>query len=477
MRTTFPKEYDGASLPAQIPHNLTPVRTSDIKFPVTVKHRHVKVKIYKKSAKYSYYRIAYKVEGRRVVRNFKTYGAAKQEADRIARQIAKGNEAAAALTTKDALAYKFAWTKLAELTATLNARKVDLSVPDLVLSLEDAITEYVEAKRAFGPRRLIEAVQAFQSTVARVHRVSVRKAADEYLTERGQLAKPREPGKRPQLSPKMVYQERLRLDRFANNFEGDVCDLTKDHVDLFFAKHIGSLAPRSRNHYRGTLRLFFRFCMAHDYLPANHRLDDSTGLSPGGRKKERNETGDIEIYKPKEFADLLAHADRQLQVLIAIGGLAGLRTQELLRLEWADVWRRAGYIEVGKTKAKTRQRRLVPICAALSAWLAPWKEFRDGLIWTGHEVTFHEHMRNLATKAKVRRKDNALRHSFISCRFEETHHEHQVAQEAGTSPAMIHAHYRALVTQAEAKEWFNVLPLESANNNVELRRLSEARSM
>jgi integrase len=469
MRTTFPGEFGGASesrtLSAQ---QFAETDGREVKFPVTVKHRHAKVKIYKKSKKYPFYRIAYRAAGGRVVRSFKTFGQARREAKRAAKQIAKGNEAAAALSVADALAYKFARTKLNELCGDLNARKVDLSASDLVLSLEDAITEYVEAKRLFGPRRLIEGIQGFMSTVAQVRRVSVRQAADEYIAERKRLTKPREEGKRPQLSPKLAYQEQLRLDRFADNFKSDVCDLSKDHLDLFFSKHVGDLSPKSRNHYRATFRQFFQFCIARDYLPANHRLNESAGLSPGGKKKERNETGDIEIYAPKEFADLLTYAKGPLQVLIAVAGLGGLRTQELLRLEWADLWRRPGFIEVGKAKAKTRQRRLVPICTALTAWLDPWRQFNEGLIWTGHEVTFHEHFRELAVTAKVERRDNALRHSYISYRLAEIHDEHKVAEEAGTSPTMIHSHYREIVSPDEARQWFNVMPPAAADNVVGL---------
>jgi integrase len=68
-----------------------------------------------------------------------------------------------------------------------------------------------------------------------------------------------------------------------------------------------------------------------------------------------------QLYTPREFAALLETADATLRPIIAIGGLAGLRTAELLRLDWADVWRVPGHIEVTAGKAKTRQRRLVKI--------------------------------------------------------------------------------------------------------------------
>ena len=91
------------------------------------------------------------------------------------------------------------------------------------------------------------------------------------------------------------------------------------------------------------------------------------------------------FYTPREFAALLATAKddlRPLRPIIAIGGLAGLRTAELLRLDWADVWRVPGHIEITAGKAKTRQRRLVEICPALAAWLEPFRTLTTGKLWT-----------------------------------------------------------------------------------------------
>ena len=55
---------------------------------------------------------------------------------------------------------------------------------------------------------------------------------------------------------------------------------------------------------------------------------------------------------------------------IAIGLFAGLRRSELCALEWSEIDRKARTIEVKGVKAKTRQRRIVSVSGALSAWLA-----------------------------------------------------------------------------------------------------------
>jgi integrase len=158
--------------------------------------------------------------------------------------------------------------------------------------------------------------------------------------------------------------------------------------------------------------------------------------------------------------------------MIAIGGLAGLRTAELLRLTWEDTRRVEGHIEISTGKAKTRQRRLVEIVPALAQWLEPFKEF-TGPIWTGHEITFQQHLCDVCDKTEyetkpghkvtVKRKANGLRHAFCSFHFALHSNENLTAAQAGNSPAMIHKHYKGLATKAEAEKWFAIAPEQPAN--------------
>ena len=137
-------------------------------------------------------------------------------------------------------------------------------------------------------------------------------------------------------------------------------------------------------------------------------------------RPERANTAAVEFYTPREFAALLETAENEfamLRPIIAIGGLAGLRTVELLRLDWADVWRVPGHIEVTAGNAKTRQRRLVEICPALSAWLEPFRPRTTGKLWTGHEIKFQQHFVELCKDAEVTRKTNGLRHAYCTYHF------------------------------------------------------------
>ena len=66
--------------------------------------------------------------------------------------------------------------------------------------------------------------------------------------------------------------------------------------------------------------------------------------------------------------------------------------------------------------------------------------------------------------AQVARKHNALRHSFISYRLAIIKNVHQVSLEAGNSPQMVFAHYRQLVTETQATEWFGIVPQKDWKN-------------
>jgi hypothetical protein len=142
-------------------------------------------------------------------------------------------------------------------------------------------------------------------------------------------------------------------------------------------------------------------------------------------------------------------------------------------LEWADVWRVPGHIEVTARKSKTRARRLVEICPALAAWLEPFRNQTEGRLWTMHEITFQEHFRELCQQAEVTRKDNGLRHAFCTFHFAAHANENQTAAQAGNSPAMIHQHYKGLATKADAAKWFNVQPSDALKNIIPLRKASQ----
>lgn len=414
-----------------------------MRFPVKVKYRGAIAKIYRKTSAYGFYRVAARIGGKRKVVSFREYGQAKAYAERVVRDIYHGRQAA--MLSESELAEIFA-AKAALAKLCLQTGK-DFSLASVVAQFADAAVMLPDGVS------LGEAVRHYKSTLASIKRVAIKDAVAEYVQERATLTVSRN-GTRPQVSPKFAYVERKQLERVAECYKATpVSSLKPELVQPFFAQ-LADMSPKTRNHYRNALSAFLDWARRRDYIA---ETDVKRIVEADCMRRERAAVADIQFYTPAEFASLLGASEGIVQVMIAIGGLAGLRVAELLRLEWPDLRRVQGYIEVGREKAKTRQRRLVPICESLAAWLEPWRDHTAGLVWGESEAAFQHRLADAHEKAGVARKANGLRHSYVTYTFA-LHGENQTAQWAGHSPAQLFTHYRGLATPVEARAWFSVRP-------------------
>jgi integrase len=410
-----------------------------VKFPLRIRFRRAEAVIYGKTDAYAFYRVAYHAAGRRVVRSFRRYGDAKAFAEQTVRELAAGHNVAALSPGEvaDALAIRQA---LAEFQ-----RETGVSV-----SAVRAVAEYLDARRRLGDAPLSEAVAAYQRA-ATVRRRRLADAVAEFCESRRIKAQTMV-GSRPGLARQYVIDSERYVKGFSDAFPNhDLGDLTKAHLDQYLAS-LTHLAPKTRNGVRTTVRLFLRWCIRQDYLPHDTRLLDAEGL-----RAEPLEAKPIEHYTPSELKRLLDAASDEMRPVIALQALAGLRLQEALRLDWQDVWRVPGHVEVASGKAKTRQRRLVTICPALEAWLAPYRG-RTGPLCDASIAAFAVRFGKLRQELGIASRKNGLRHGFVTYHYALHANENLTAAQAGNSPAIIHAHYRGLATPDEAQAWFGVFP-------------------
>src|SRR5205823_7790642 len=176
--------------------------------------------------------------------------------------------------------------------------------------------------------------------------------------------------------------------------------------------------------------------------------------------KAKDRGGKIGILTPKQLASLLDRGDDEPKLYFAIGAFTGLRSAELIRLEWDDVNFARGHIQVAKGKAKTATRRLVPIQSNLMRWLSPHRG-RSGLVFASEHA---------ASRSIARAKDiigdwptNALRHSYATYRLAQCHDAARVSLEMGTSAQMLFRNYRELADEQDAAAWFSLAPKTAAN--------------
>lgn len=343
-------------------------------FPMEVQSGPVIVKIYKAENKgRDSFTVSYFADGKRKLKMFADFDEAYADAKSKAVSLSKGELDVLHLGN-------------AERIACVHAVE---AVRPTGLPLELAATEYAEAWKVLGGKAsVIEAAKEF----ARRH---LHTLPDKMLPDAVKEmleAKEREGASK-------VYMKVLRfyLGQMADAFHCQLRSVTTGQLADFFRNM--EVFGRSKNNARQTVGAFFKYCKERAWLPKDH---DGISMVP----KFKEKAGDIEIFTPQEIAHFLTCSRPELVPFLAIGAFAGLRSEEIERLDWIEIHLADRFIEV---KA------------------AVWKK-------------------------------NALRHSFISYRVADTQNVNQSALECGHSPAVIFKHCRELVRLAEAKKWFGIEP-------------------
>lgn len=438
-----------------------------VKYPMTVKKGNSIVKIYyAKRGQYHKYKIAYYSLGIRKTETFSEFDRAKDRAEEINDSVNNGNAETLSMSASDRLAF----------TNAMSALK-----PSGV-SLQVAAMDYAEAQKLLGPVSILTAARYYVAkNPISLQRKPIAEITKEYLQSLAARG----------LS--MVYRNGMRtmLERFESAFHCDLVSVTAPQLEKFFETP-GTRSPSRRkfSHVSATtfnnswkhMASFFVFARKKGYLPSDWN-------EVGRVEKRKRHDAEIEIYTPSEIQKMLSSittekqytitrktgvvhlaglsakgkaAQNNLRAVIAIGAFAGVRMNEIMRMNWEQIGVGDGkYIEIKASGAKKAQRRLIPYADNLKAWLAPVMK-TTGKIWPTTIPCLNFYTRKLAKECGLKWKANGLRHSYISYRVAETSNVPEVALEAGNSPQIIFQHYRQLVSREEALKWFAVGPSDAA---------------
>jgi integrase len=395
--------------------------------PLTVRAGSASVKIYQGMSRgYDLFTVVHYAGGQRKRETFAKLTGAKERAREVATAIINGRTEVLELTNADRDGYLRALERLKP-----------LGVP-----LHSAVEEYVAACSHLDGESLLSVVKQHAKRRRHVSDKHVSEIVDELLAGK----------KRDHLSVRYIQTLRSHLKRFASAFQTNIGSITASLIEEWLAAQ--NTGPRARNNIRMSIITMFRFARARGYLPKGQ----PTEADDVPKAKDRG--GKIEILTPKELADLFDVSDEEAKLYFALAAFTGLRSAELVRLEWHDVSFARRYIEVAKAKAKTATRRLVPIQQNLMQWLSPYR-VRSGKVFASE----HSASRSIAQAKDVLGKwpTNALRHSYASYRLAQCNDAARVALEMGTSPQMLFRNYRELADEQDAAAWFNMGPASAAN--------------
>jgi integrase len=401
--------------------------------------------------------LVYREGNRRIKRKFTTLEVAKTEADVIHNRLANTQTEVLNLTL----------LQKAEYVQAVNT----LKQWNTAVSLQLAVADYVDAvKRLPIGISLKEAVDSHLKRHPAGLSVKTVKEVTDLLIKAKQEA-----GK----SDVYVKDLRLRLGHFADRFNVPIASVTASQIEDFLRsarvkKKSGAAqtwSGRTQNNYRQRINTLFEFAIKRGFLPKDH--DEIAGVELAEEGHE-----DIQIFTPTELRKLFGACMKSVNErgkwrnredmipYLAIAAFCGLRSAEIARLDWSEVHLNGNeqFIEVKASKAKTASRRTVPIPENCARWLAPFAKQSGNVCPV--ERPDKQCFQYVGPTAEVLWKRNGLRHSFISYRLAIIKNVHQVSLEAGNSPQMVFAHYRQLVTETHAQEWFGIVPPQDWKNIV-----------
>jgi integrase len=257
-----------------------------------------------------------------------------------------------------------------------------------------------------------------------------------------------EDAERKKCRDRTVGELRSRLNRFAEDFPGrQLHDITVEELEDWLGEE--GWSSRSKINYLTKISQLYNYAVLKKWADAN--LTDRIERP----KTDDNEAG---IFTLNAAARLLKHAgEHQLLPYVALGLFAGLRSAELMRINWEAVKVADKAIVVGAKVAKKRSRRVVEMSDTLYAWLKLCQKVNGPVVDVEH---FRDNMEALRKAAGIEAwPHNGLRHSYGSYHLAAFGDQIKTAAQMGHRDSnVIHNHYKALVVKAEAEKFWTLAP-------------------
>lgn len=326
---------------------------------------------------------------------------------------------------------------ISDLEQIAAAKKI---VASLGVTVETAVREYSRAKALLGDRDLVGYVRSHVEREIRLQPWTVPVAIEKLLEEKAKLNRPTD----------YLAEIRKMLKPFGDYFPGHVQNLTRAHVEAYVGEN------GNRNGKLEKIRLLLNFCRG-KALPRY----EATAADDVPFETVQN-TRDVQIFTVEECKRILAGARRDEILPLAICMFAGVRTEEVARMDWRQV-RLAkdpddSIIEVTKSTAKKRERRrFVPILPPLAAYLKKYPHPNSGRVTPVKVLS--DRWEYLGKRIGLPWKHNGLRHSFASYRLATIQDLHRLREEMGhTSEQMARDHYVKAVVKSEAAKFWEIRP-------------------
>jgi integrase len=276
---------------------------------------------------------------------------------------------------------------------------------------------------------------------------------------------------RQRLRPRSLADLHHRLGIFERTFGPRlVKELRTDEVEtwLFADK---SWSNQTRRNFRTVLHGFFGYALTQKYV-AENPIAAVTNPVIDDREPQ--------ILTVRQASALLHSALSQphLELLpyVALGLFCGIRTSELIKLDWEMVDLRARHVTIGSKIAKKRRIRVVTLPDSCRAWLIAGGVKLSGPICPqGFDrrwdklLSVADRFESIDAKGRLHSsskslgilpwKSNALRHSAASYHFARHGDTSRTCAMLGQKDdQVLFDHYRSLVRPADARRFYAIKP-------------------
>jgi len=375
-----------------------------------VKRGNTTIKVYRhkgrryRGKQYELFTVAYRLNEKHLRKNFSRYNDAWDFASDTATALEKGRGQVLSLSTADWQSYIAAKNLL----------------EPFGMPLHEAIEEYIAIRKR---KKILEK--------------RVGEIVDELLKAKENAG----------LSRRYIDTLRTYLLRFGESFQTNIGSISTGAITRWLDSL--KVGPRSYNNVRQAVVTLFNFARRRGYL-AKGETTEATDV-----ETVRDDESEIAILTPAELLKLLRKSKPDYELYFALAAFTGIRSAELLRLEWSEINFEKGHIEVKALKVKTATRRLVPIQPNLAKWLEPYRGSKGKLFKSRRTV---DSAIKFAKRMGIPWKANCLRHSYATYRLSIVPDAGRIALEMGNSPAKLFTNYRDLDRHNHAPEWFAIEP-------------------
>ena len=178
-----------------------------------------------------------------------------------------------------------------------------------------------------------------------------------------------------------AYRRALRL---LLESDLDLIRLSEDEAVRFVRGMNAHYKPATRELYRSALRTFYNaliWCDAYRGSGKRVLVNPFEDIRIAGKGAQR-----VVFYTDVDMRVLLAAADPEQELILLLGGHAGLRAQEMVDLKWRDVDLGNRYLNV---LGKGQKRRDVPLTASVLRSLQSFRHFTEPLPYRNYDAVYY----------------------------------------------------------------------------------------